>query len=190
MKTQSAFIKVAAVVVLFGLFIGSSLATSPKQVGALQATSPAIATPDASVPPANPLIPCTSGMTGPCDFLATKAADIVGIWKVYFVASPAYIRYKTDGTWLIADTVEHTNGVSAEGYPFGTFSFDKTGVFTSLDPNTPSSLMPEQCRGGRYILHIIKVNDQPVALNHVVVDDCFAPRRTDWAYAMLWVGSK
>lgn len=144
-------------------------------------------------PPTQPLIACPTiapedAEQHPCDLLATKAEDIVGVWTVYFNAGPAFIRYNADGTWLIADTVEHTNAASAEGYPFGTFSFDENGVFTSLDPNTPVQIMPDECRAGRYLLRVIKVGDQPVALNKAVLDDCFAPRRTDWAYTLLWVG--
>jgi len=143
-------------------------------------------------PPTQPLIPCSTGTADntklhPCDLIATKAEDIVGVWTVYFQAKPAFIRYKTDGTWLIADTVEHTNAASAEGYPYGTYSFDKDGVFTTLDPNTPVAIMPNECRAGHYLLRVIKVNDQSVALNNAVLDDCFAPRRTDWGYTMLWV---
>ncbi|MBC7812149.1 MAG: hypothetical protein H7175_13425 [Burkholderiales bacterium] len=63
-------------------------------------------------------------------------------------------------------------------------------MFTSLDPNTPVSIMPEECRAGNYVLHVIKVGDQPVALNHAVREDCFSPRRTDWAYTMLWVSGE
>ena len=108
---------------------------------------------------------------------------------MYFNAAPAFIRYNVDGTWLIADTVEHTNAVSVEGYPYGTFSFDEEGVFISVDPNTPVEIMPDECREGRYLLRVIKVGGQPAALNKAVLDDCFAPRRTDWAYTMLWAST-
>jgi len=124
-----------------------------------------------------------------CDMIATQPEDIVGVWTVYFNAAPAFIRYTADGTWVIADTAENT-AAPVEGFPSGTYSFDADGVFTSLDPNTPVDIMPEECRAGNYVLHIIKVGEQPVALNHVVLEDCFAPRRTDWAYAMLWVSAE
>jgi hypothetical protein len=143
-------------------------------------------------PPTKPLVSCESvamDETHPCDMMATRPEDIVGVWAVYFAAEPAFIRFNADGTWLIADTVEHTNAASAEGYPNGTFSFDKDGVFTTLDPNTPVSIMPEECRAGHYVLRVIKVSGKPVALNHVMLEDCFVPRRTDWAYTMLWVSS-
>jgi hypothetical protein len=137
-------------------------------------------------PPTQPLVSCTEDAVAPCDMIATQSEDIVGIWTVYFNAEPAFIRYNADGTWLIADTVEHTNAVSVEGYPYGTFSFDEEDVFTSFDPNTPVEIMPDECREGRYLLRVIKVGGQPAALNKAVLDDCFPPRRTDWAYTLLW----
>jgi hypothetical protein len=144
---------------------------------------------EAAKPPTKPLVPCSTDNKGVCDMLATKADDIVGVWSLYFNAQPAFIRYNADGTWLVADTAEHTNAVSVDGFPYGTFSFDKDGIFTSLDPNTPAEVMPEECRGGKYLLRVIKVDGEPVALNMAVLDDCFVPRRTDWAYTLMWVGN-
>ena len=140
-------------------------------------------------PPNQPLVPCPEKVTTDtkvksCDMLATKPEDIVGIWTVYFNAEPAFIRYNADGTWLIADTAAHTDAASVKGYPSGTYSFDDKGVFTSLD-----TTLPEGCTAGHYLLRVIKVVGQPVALNHAVLDDCFVPRRTDWAYTLLWVSS-
>jgi hypothetical protein len=141
-------------------------------------------------PPIVPLVACADAVeTTPCDMLATQPEDILGVWSVYFNAEPAFIRYNADGTWVIGDTVESTAASSVEGYPSGTYSFDEDGLFTSFDPNTPAELMPEECRGGHYQLRVIKVGGQPVALNHAVRDDCFAPRRTDWGYTMLWAGT-
>lgn len=138
-----------------------------------------------------PLMPCPTDATSTtiCDVIATRAEDIEGVWSVYFNAGPAFIRYNPDGTWVIGDTIESTAAVAVQGYPSGTYSFDDNGLFTSFDPNTPGELMPEECRGAHYQLRVIKVGGQPVALNHAVRDDCFAPRRTDWAYTMLWAGS-
>ena len=31
------------------------------------------------------LVPCGDGVTGACDLIATKAEDIVGVWKQYLV---------------------------------------------------------------------------------------------------------
>src|SRR5512133_3679375 len=88
MQIKSGLIKVSAVVVLFALLIASSLSSSTQRVGALQATQaatmPAVPA-SASLPPsmAVALVPCASGVTGPCDLIATKAEDIVGVWKQY-----------------------------------------------------------------------------------------------------------
>src|SRR5690242_3438534 len=105
MKTSSGWIKAGAVV-LFVVLISSRFGSSPQQVSALQATLTATAA--ATLPPAmaQALVPCTTGVTGPCDLIATKADDIVGVWKQYF-GSPrfntpdgmAYIRYNADGTY-------------------------------------------------------------------------------------------
>lgn len=141
-------------------------------------------------PPTLPLVPCTDkkvddGHLYACDMFATKPEDIVGVWTVYFNSMPAFIRYNVDGTWVMANTAARTDAATVAGYPSGTFRFDE-GVFTSLATITAAPL-PEGCTAGRYLLRVIKVGDQPVALNHTLVEDCFVPRRTDWAYTMLWV---
>lgn len=140
-------------------------------------------------PPTVPLHACAvdDAELQACDVIATQPDDIVGVWMVYFNAEPSFIRYNADGTWVIADTAENTAGAPVEGFPSGTYSFDADGVFTSASPEV---LEIAGCEDDRYVLHVIKVGEQPVALNHVVLEDCFAPRRTDWAYAMLWVSAE
>jgi hypothetical protein len=140
-------------------------------------------------PPTVPLNACAAddAELQACDMMATQPEDIVGVWALYFGAAPAFIRYNADGTWVIADTAEHTAGAPIEGFPSGTYSFDADGVFNSAAPEV---LQVAGCEDNRYILHVIKMGDQPVALNHVVLEDCFAPRRTDWAYTMLWVSAE
>jgi hypothetical protein len=121
-----------------------------------------------------------------CDMVATTLEDIAGTWRVYFQAEPKFIRFNADGTWLIADTVEHTEAESAEGFPFGAYSFDADGAFNHTDLSPGS--FPDQCASNsRYLIRVIKMGAEPVALNFVPLDDCFAPRRTDWAYTMLRV---
>jgi hypothetical protein len=151
---------------------------------------PILVSPDPAFdPPIAPLHACAVDDTElqACDMIATQPEDIIGVWTLYFNAEAAFIRYNADGTWVIADTVEHTAGAPIEGFPYGIYSFDADGMFTNSSPDIG---LPEECVGGQYILHVIKVGDQPVALNHAVRDDCFAPRRTDWAYSMLWVGAE
>ncbi|MEO8395756.1 MAG: hypothetical protein ABI700_22365, partial [Chloroflexota bacterium] len=68
-------------------------------------------------------------------------------------------------------------------------------VFTSTF--TLPTTLPQECATVHYILRVIEVGAQPVALNHgvsvapdgVIEEDCFAPRRLDWSYTMLRVGS-
>jgi hypothetical protein len=140
-------------------------------------------------PPTVPLHACEAddAELQACDMMATQPEDIVGVWALYFGAAPAFIRYNADGTWVIADTAENTAGAPVEGFPSGTYSFDENGVFNSAAPEV---LQVAGCENNRYILHVIKVGEQPIALNHVVLEDCFAPRRTDWAYSMLWVSGE
>lgn len=138
--------------------------------------------------PALTMNPCIddSEATEICDMVATTLEDIAGTWHVYFQAEPRFIRFNADGTWLIADTVEHTEAVSVEGFPFGTYSFDEDGAFNHTDLSPGS--FPDQCAThSRYVIHVIRMGEEPVALNFVPLEDCFAPRRTDWAYTMLRV---
>src|SRR5437868_2032264 len=80
MKIKSQLIKAAAVVVLFVLLISGILARSPIPAGALQATEAATAASNAParlpLPMESPLVPCGSGVTGPCDMIATKPEDV------------------------------------------------------------------------------------------------------------------
>ncbi len=140
-------------------------------------------------PPAEPLRTCADDDLDSqvCDMLATQTEDIVGIWSGYFAAEPAFIRYNADGTWVMADTVENFSDVSVEGYPTGTYSFDEEGVFTTLDT---TGELPEDCQAGHYLLRVIKVAGQPVALDMSMLDDCFGPRSQDYAYTLIRVNSE
>ncbi|MCB9453076.1 MAG: hypothetical protein H6672_16695 [Anaerolineaceae bacterium] len=137
-------------------------------------------------PPTVALRPCAmdAGEAQVCDMIATKSEDIVGVWLVYFNAEPAYVSFNLDGTFTMGDAPDRIPGDSSV-YPTGTFTIDENGVFTSSDP---IDLPDGQCTDGTYIARVIKVGDQPAALSMAVRDDCFAPRRTDYAYTMLWVG--
>jgi hypothetical protein len=145
----------------------------------------------AMAPPTVPLNACAEddSVIQACDVIATQPEDIAGIWTIYFGAEPAFIRYNLDGTWVIADTAENTASALVAGYASGIYSFDDEGLFSSSSPELDPPL-PEGCEVGQYILHVIKVGEQPVALNHAVREDCFGPRRTDWAYTLLWVSAE
>ena len=78
----------------------------------------------------NALVPCAAGVTGPCDLIAAKPEDIVGVWKQYLggprfnaPGGMAYIRYNADGTYVIADSIANT-AQPYGSYPSGTYQFE------------------------------------------------------------------
>jgi hypothetical protein len=137
----------------------------------------------------NSLVPCEAGVAKPCDMIATKPEDIVGVWKQYlgdpsFNASDgmAYIRYNADGTFTLADTVEHT-AAPYESYPRGTFHFD--GAQFVIDPVEG---IPAPCDGaGNFQLRVVKYGDEPVSLRYVPISDACTPRLQDLSQALIWV---
>ena len=141
--------------------------------------------------PTEALMPCPVEVTAAtiCDVIATQPEDIVGVWSLYFQSQPAFIRYTLDGTWVLGNSLESTSDL-ASAYASGPYSFDDEGVFTSVFTGAPLSVVPQECQAGRYILRVIKVGGQPVALNHVVIEDCFVNRETDWRYTMLRVSAE
>ncbi len=134
--------------------------------------------------PAKSLMPCPADVTPTtiCDVIATKAEDMVGVWSVYFGGDPAFIRFNADGTWVTGNTLESTSAASVDGYPAGTSSFDADGVWSTLYTPLPD------CQAGRYRVRIIMVGGKPVALNLGLVEDCFAPRQSDYGFTMLRAG--
>jgi hypothetical protein len=191
MKTQTTFIKVAALVALFSLFIGSSLTSSPRQAGALQAT--AAATAAATLPPAmaKPLIPCT-GAAMACDMVATKAEDIAGVWKQFlqgpFFNAPnemGYIRFNLDGTFYAADTIENS-AKAFKNYPAGTFKF--VGQLLTMPKVVNDNVPSEECsrETNLYQVRVMKYGDKPVALRFMPVhDDCIG-RMMDYVQPLMW----
>ena len=190
MIPSSGWIKAGAVVV-FVLLISSSLGSSPRQIGALQATSTAAATAVATLPSsmAKALVPCATDVTGPCDLIATKAGDIVGVWKQYF-GSPrfnapegiAYIRYNADGTYIIADSIDNT-AKPYKNYPSGTFKFDGTEFIIG-----PAAGVPPPCDiPPHYQLRVLKYGDKSVALRYVPISEGCAARLQDLSQALVWV---
>lgn len=141
--------------------------------------------------PTEPLLPCPAEVTATtiCDMFATKPEDIVGVWTLFTESQPLFIRYTLDGMYIIGDSPEHTSDV-ATAFASGPYSFDDEGVFTSVFTAAPLTEIPLECQAGRYVLRVIKVGGQPVALNHVVIEDCFEKRATDWRYTMLWVSAE
>lgn len=192
MKTKSGLIKVVAVVMLFAILIAGSLSSSMKRVDALQATQAATmsAVPAAATLPPSmnvALVPCGTGVTGPCDLIATKAEDIVGVWKQYLGGpqfnapkSMAYIRYNSDRTYVIADSIENT-AKPFKNYPTGTYQFD--GARFIVDP-----VVGSPCPGpGIFQLRVLKYGDNPVALRYVTISDPCTGRSQDLSQALIWV---
>jgi len=140
--------------------------------------------------PTKPLMPCPAEVTTAtiCDLIATKPDDIVGVWSLYFQSQPAFIRFNLNGTWMLGNSVESTADANS-AYASGTYNFDDAGIFTSVFTGAPLDVVPRECQAGQYLLRVIKVGGQPVALNHALIKDCFVNRQTDWGYTMLWVGS-
>jgi hypothetical protein len=134
--------------------------------------------------PTRPLMPCPAEITAAtvCDMIATQAEDMVGVWSVYFNGEPRFLRFNADGTWVTGYSAESTSAASVANHPAGTSRFDEEGVWTTL--YTP---LPE-CPSGRYLVRVIMVGGQPVALNLALIEDCFAPRQSDYGYTMLRVG--
>ena len=152
--------------------------------------APATQEPVSSFPlPTKALMPCPAKVTAAtiCDVIATQPEDIVGVWSLYFQSEPAFIRFNRDGTWVLSNSLEGTSLI-ASASASGPYSFDDKGVFTSVFTGAPLSVVPQECQAGHYLLRLIKVGGQPVALNHALIKDCFVNRQTDWGYTMLWVG--
>lgn len=137
-----------------------------------------------------PLVACEAGKDVPCIVLATKIADIAGIWKQYLgnpaLAAPGrmgYIRYSADGSFVIADTPENTRA-PFKNWPSGTVSFD--GPRMTLTVKGEVSL-PE-CRTGVYEVRVIRLGDRPVGLQYTVVDDKCVGRQADLDLVLPYAG--
>jgi len=141
--------------------------------------------------PTEALMPCTVETTAAtvCDVIATQPEDIVGVWSLYFQSKPAFIRFNLDGTWVLGNSLESTSDLNS-AYASGPYSFDNKGVFTSVFTGAPLDVVPLECQAGHYLLRVIKVGGQSVALNHALIKDCFVNRQTDWGYTMLRVSGE
>jgi hypothetical protein len=141
--------------------------------------------------PRPPLVTCESGKNLPCVVLASKTADMAGIWKQY-QSNPAfapsggmgYIRYSADGTFALADRPENT-AAPYRTFPHGSFSFEGNRV--TLDVQGVAPNMPE-CARGVYEVRVIRLGDQPVGMNFTPIEDTCKPRLSDTAQVQLYVG--
>ena len=135
------------------------------------------------------LVPCTDGATGPCDLIATKVEDIVGVWKQYLLApffnapsGMAYVRINADGTFNLADSIEHS-AKPETSYASGTFTFDGQELTYGAVVGAP----PPCDTPPRYQMRILKYGDKPVALRQVVISDPCIGRTVDVSQALIWV---
>jgi len=141
--------------------------------------------------PMPPLVPCETAPAGaPCSQVATSAADLVGVWQ-QFMWNPrlatnggmGYIRYLADGTYHLADTVEHTAGPYTN-FPYGKVTFAGDEMTIIVDSETP---LAECGRPSLYRVHVLKAGDTPVALWYQVIDDTCTGRVADLSQPLLWV---
>lgn len=194
-KIKSGAINIAMLVALF-LVIGAVVTNSATYASALQATQgaattvPAIPTAVPLLPSMlNSLVPCADGVTGPCDLVATKLDDVVGIWKQYLVdvyfnapGGIAFTRYNADGTYNIADSIEDT-AQPFKDWPTGRFSFDGTQMTLGVMAGSPAP-----CDGaGVYQIRVLKFGNKPVALRYIAISDTCTPRLQDLIQASVWV---
>jgi hypothetical protein len=129
-----------------------------------------------AVPTPRPaLVPCDEMPEGPCVLIATSADDIVGVWKQHLgnpmLQAPdgvGYIRYRPDGTFSIAPTVEATAEPFGM-YPRGRFTFD--GEVMTVE--VIGDAVPAECRHATAQVQVIRLGAVPVALFQLPIeDDC------------------
>lgn len=143
--------------------------------------------------PMPPLVPCESAPVGaPCSQVATSAADLVGVWQ-QFMWNPrlatnggvGYIRYQADGTYYLADTVEHTAAPYAN-FPYGKVTFAGDTMTIVVDSETP---LAECGRPSLYRVHVLRAGETPVALWYQPIDDTCAGRVADLSQPFIWVAN-
>ncbi|MEP6988576.1 MAG: hypothetical protein ABI970_23440 [Chloroflexota bacterium] len=166
----------------FGLVLAQEATQQPAQLPPVDMPLPG--------PMETELIPCMADSTGPCDMIVTKAEDIAGVWKHYFMNEAwnapngvAYQRFYPDGHYVIADTPEHTDQPFAN-YPTGQLRFEGTHVFMDGDPAAPAPFNQDS----EYQLRVLKYGDQPVALRFVAISDVNFIRLLDLTQVMMRVG--
>jgi len=108
--------------------------------------------------------------------VASKPADVVGIWRMRFVplGGWAYIQYRADGTWVIAKTVEQLKTSPAMA---GTFRLDGAKFITD----------DSDCGLGTYEVRVKKSNSKPVELVFAPINDSCRARVSGLGRGMTWV---
>ena len=143
--------------------------------------------PGAVAPLTVALVDCDGGDQA-CVRIKPAAADIVGVWRTYFhhptIQPPnglAYLRFTSDGRFVMAPTVEGSNEPSPP-YPSGTYTVED-GVITF---NQTDEIVIEACVTGTYEISVYYYGDRPVALSHRLEDAC-PGRAIDSSAPKVWV---
>ena len=152
----------------------------------------AFAAAQASTPPEPrpALVPCEATTTGPCMHVATSVDDIVGVWK-QFLGNPmlqapggvGFIRYHSDGTFSLADSVEHT-AAPYGAYPRGRVTFDGDVMTVEVDGDQ----VPPECRRSTSQVQVIRYGSIPVALFYQLIEDACMGRVADKRTPLIWAG--
>jgi len=177
---------------LYGVLIIVLLSLTSVLVMAQDATEePAVATLPEAMETA--LVPCGEGVTGPCDMIAISLSDIAGIWKQYLLDAnwdaPNHMAFQqmfSDGSYNIADTIEHT-AQPFENYPTGTagmLHFEGDTLIMEADPSAPAPFNNPAV----FQVRVLKYGDQPVALHFFTISDTNFIRQLDLTQVMIWVG--
>lgn len=136
-----------------------------------------------------PLIPCVDDATAPCVIIASQPPDIVGVWKQYqagplFQSGVGYIRYNADGTFVLADTAEHTAARYGH-YPYGTYTLEN-GILTFI---VEAAGAPAECKAAaKYEVQVLRYGTKPVALAYSPLADGCQARRANLSLPNIWVG--
>lgn len=141
--------------------------------------------------PRPPLVACEAKKDAPCVVLASKSADIVGVWKQYFgspiIPNPsgmAYIRYNPDGTFAIADTPENTRA-PFKNWPRGTVRFEGTRALLTVEAIEGA---PAECRTAVHEMRVLRLGERPVGLSYAPIEDTCVPRLRDLTMVLPYVG--
>ena len=140
--------------------------------------------------PRPPLVSCEAGKNTPCVVLASKPADLAGIWKRYqngpaFAATGGvgFVRYNSDGSYATADTPENT-AAQYKTFPYGTISFE--GNRMTIDNRGAPASAPE-CAHGVYEVRVIRLGDQPIGMNFNALEDTCKTRLSDTPYTQIYI---
>ncbi|WP_425146726.1 hypothetical protein [Deinococcus sp.] len=103
----------------------------------------------------------------------------MGVWKQYqdnpafaLAGNMGYIRFSPDGSFVLADTLEHADAPHAP-FPFGRVSFENSRLVFSVQGVPPG--MPE-CARAVYEVRVLRLGSRPVGMQYTLVEDLCKPR--------------